>query len=105
MRALRDEEEVIETFAGSLMLMPKTGKRRMKIRAFFVQNVVKNGAFSISPALSFHAIVRSDSNVFKCVENDDLEGLVGLLEKRSASLTDYDPEGRSLLVVSFDAVG
>lgn len=100
MRAMRGDENVIETFAGSLILMPTTKKRRMKIQAFFVQNVMKNGAYSISPTLSFHAIVPLNSEVFRLIRQGDLTSLILLFEKGLASLTDCDPDGRSLLSVS-----
>jgi hypothetical protein len=104
MRAVRGEEDVTETFAGSLTLLPKTKKRRMKIRAFFVQIFI-NGAFAIAPTLSFHAIIPGDSKVFECIKWGNLEGLIELLEKGLASLTDCDPDRHSLLWVGFDALG
>lgn len=92
MQVYGDKAVVTETFAGSLTLMPKTKKRRMKIRAFFVQNVIKRGAFSISPTISFHAVIPDDSEVFHCIRNGDLRGLIKLLEEGLASLTDCDTE-------------
>lgn len=83
---------ITETFAGSLTLMPKTMKLRMKIRAFFVQNIIKHGAISISPILSFHEIIPDDSAVFKCVEDGDLAALIKLLKEGLASLNDCDTE-------------
>lgn len=96
-----EEQVVTEAFAGTLTLLPQTTTKRMKVRAFFTQKVMRSGAFSFSPVLSFHAIIPDDSEVFRLVEGGDIEGLTKLLQRRSASLTDCDTKGRSLLGVRF----
>jgi hypothetical protein len=40
-----ESETVTQVFAGSLTLMPKTKRRKMKLRAFFAQHIMRAGAF------------------------------------------------------------
>ncbi|KAK5464844.1 hypothetical protein LTS15_001407 [Exophiala xenobiotica] len=92
-----NEETVAECFFGTLTLISKKALNQIKLRAFFTQKVLENGTFSFSPALSFHAIVPDDSLVFDLVEQGDVKRLVEELQTGSASLTDCDCTGRSLL--------
>lgn len=97
---LYGDEEVTETFTGTLTLLPKTKERNMKIRAFFTQKKLASGSFSFLPTLSFHAVIPDDSKVFQIIKRGDLDGLCRMLQDRLASLTDCDTQGRSLLWVS-----
>ena len=92
-------EVVTEAFAGTLTLLPKTKGKKMKLRAFFAQHVMRNGVFSFAPTLSFHAIIPDNSSVFQLIESGDLEGLKQILQNGRASLTDCNTSGNSLLGV------
>jgi hypothetical protein len=93
------DEEIIETFAGTMTLLPKTTGKNIKIRAFFTQKVATRGSFSFIPILSFHAVIPDDSRVFQLIEEGNLHELIGMLKDGLASLTDCDTQGRSLLWV------
>ena len=92
-------EVATAAFAGTITLLPKTKRKKLKIRAFFSQYMMKNGTFSFAPTLSFHAVIPDDSPVFRLVEDGDLEGLKQMLQDGLASVTDCDTRGRSLLAV------
>lgn len=94
------KQDLKEKLAGTLKLLTKTkNKRNIKIRAFFVQQVLSQGTLSISPVLSFHAIIPDDSKVFQLIKHGDLQGLKQILQDGEASLTDRDTLSRSLLGV------
>ena len=93
------QQTVDEVFTGVLTLMPKMTRQRAKIRASFIQKVLREGVLSICPAISFHAIVPNDSPVFEIVKRGDVQSLRKLLDQGSASLTDCDTDGHSLLWV------
>nr|KAK5440399.1 hypothetical protein LTR18_007687 [Exophiala xenobiotica] len=99
-RADTDEETIAECFSGTLTLISEKALNQMKLRAFFTQKVLRNGTFSLSPVLSFHAMVPNNSLVFKLVHQGDVKRLVQELQAGSVSLTDCDSNGLSLLGVS-----
>jgi hypothetical protein len=92
-------EPVEEAFYETLTLMSKGSSNPVKLRAFFIQKILRSGVFSLSPTLSFHAIVPDDSLIFELVRQGNVKGLVEELQNGRASLTDCDSHGRSLLGV------
>lgn len=59
-----------------------------------------NQACSIPFKLYYQAMVPNDSNIWKIVEAGDVEALREAFVMQTASLTDRDEDGRSLLGVS-----
>jgi len=53
-----------------------------------------------SATITYQAIIPNDSEVFKIAGSGEVKELIELLVKGTASLTDRDEEGRSLLNVS-----
>ncbi|KAL0256667.1 hypothetical protein SLS55_009063 [Diplodia seriata] len=91
-------DEKILGFAANLTFMSSRPEIRMKISACFYQRMLSEGSYLIiPPMLSVHVIVPDDSDIFKLIKNDDLRGVVELLEQGRASLRDCDTKGRSLL--------
>lgn len=95
----KPEQEVEDIFEGTVSLIPKRTDRQTKISASFFQRVTKHGFFSLSPRLSFCAIIPDNSEIFALVENGDLKGIINHLQQGKTSLSDCDSEGRSLLNV------
>lgn len=53
-----------------------------------------------SARITYQATIPNNSEIFSIIEHGELEDLVKALENKTASLTDRDEEGRSLLNVS-----
>ncbi|CZR63154.1 uncharacterized protein PAC_13051 [Phialocephala subalpina] len=53
--------------------------------------------FNISANISYQAMIPNDSEVFKIVSSGQIKRLIEAVEQGTASLTDRDQEGRSLL--------
>ena len=83
--------------------MPDFSSLPAKVVAYFQHRVDSSGFWSFNPMISIHTIVPADSEVFRVIEEGDLEGLVRLFQNGEASLRDCDPRGRSLLAVSCTA--
>lgn len=64
-----------------------------------MQRVTKDGFFSLKPRLSFCAIIPHNSEIFDLIRDDDLGGIIDHLQLGKAFLSDWDPEGRTLLNV------
>lgn len=92
-------EQTTKSFAATISILPRTKERKMQIRASFFQHMTRNGGYSFTPTISFHAVIPNDSRVFRLAEGDDLDGLKQMLQDGLASLTDCDMNGRSLLGV------
>lgn len=88
-----------EAFEGIVTFLPTTSTSRTMITASFVQNVAKGRHYALPPTISFHAMIPDDSEVFRVCEKGELRELISLLNDGSASLTDCDTKGRSLLNV------
>ncbi|KAL9620343.1 MAG: hypothetical protein Q9160_005142 [Pyrenula sp. 1 TL-2023] len=94
------QESAREVFAGNLTLVLSRSRNKAKLRTFFVQRVLSNGAFTFSPTISFHAMIPNDSQIFDLVRRGDVDHMIKLLEGGLASLNDCDEDGHSLLWVS-----
>ena len=86
--------------ALKVSFIPKERRRTIGLCATFnnVMNEV-NGP-RMSPRLRTFNVVPDDSEIIRCVERNDLNGLQTLFDKREASPTDVDSRGFSLLSVS-----
>ncbi len=60
-----------------------------------------NPRLSPSATITYQAILPNDSEIFKIVRSGKPKDLLKALEAKTASLTDRDEEGRSLLNVSY----
>lgn len=90
--------EVIEVFEGDMIFLPNSVPNT-RISVSFQQRLTHQGSLLGKPTISFSAILPDNSEVFLRIKDGDLEGLLQLLAQGAASLTDRDPEGRSLLNV------
>lgn len=97
--AIKPNEVVEEIFEGRVNFIPKRTDRQTKISTSFMQRVTKDGFFSLKPRLSFCAIIPHNSEIFALVGDGDLKGIIVHLQQGKASLSDCDPEGRTLLNV------
>ncbi|KAF4629078.1 hypothetical protein G7Y89_g9078 [Cudoniella acicularis] len=81
-------------FAARVAIVP-SGTRTPLFR------VIVDFSPHLDPAakITYQAVISNDSEVFGIVARGDVERLVGALEKHTASLTDLDEQGRSLLNV------
>jgi hypothetical protein len=91
-------------FAAKVEFLPNSLVYPAKVATYFRQSIQHNGFRSIHPIISVHMIVPKDSEVFECVKEGDLHGLLQLLKDGKASLRDCDEKGRSLLNVSANFV-
>ena len=91
-----DFPEVLE---ASFAFLPNN-IRNPRIAVVFQQRMSYEGSFLKKPALSISALLPDDSEVFRLIEEGDLNGLKRSLSLREAFLNDRDLEGRSLLNVS-----
>ena len=96
---IKPDQEVEDIFEGTVNFITKRTDRQTKISTSFLQRVTKEGFFSLKPRLSFCAIIPDNSEIFALVESGDLKGIINHLQQRIASLSDCDPEGRTLLNV------
>ncbi len=90
----------VDWFEGTVSLRPKSGTSRKKLLLSFLQRFSSSGFTSLSPTLSFHALLPCESAIFFAIEMGDMTSMLGLRNDKEASLTDCDTEGRSLLSVS-----
>lgn len=96
---IKPDEEVEEIFEGRIDFIPKRTNRQIRISASFMQRVAKDGFFSLKPRLSFCAVIPYNSEIFDLVSCGDLKGIIDHIQQGKASLSDCDPEGRTLLNV------
>ncbi|KAI9873346.1 MAG: hypothetical protein M1830_000510 [Pleopsidium flavum] len=89
-------EKVIEVFEGTVSLVPLKDTQKTKFCVAFYQKVTNAGLCVLNPSLSFPSMVPFNSEIFYIVKVGDVHKLKELLNEGAASLTDCDPEGRSL---------
>jgi hypothetical protein len=51
--------------------------------------------------ITYQAMIPNDSEIFSLIESGQVEEFINALEQGTASLTDHDEEGRSLLLVRY----
>jgi hypothetical protein len=96
----RYEQKNLFEFAAKFEFLPNSLVYPAKVATYFRQSIQHDGFCSIHPIISIHMIVPKNSEVFECVKEGDLHGLLQLLRDGKASLRDCDEKGRSLLSVS-----
>jgi hypothetical protein len=95
-----DAEE--EYLLGTVSFMPNRTRRTKNVRIqISIQQKVSPDGFmtSLRPTLSFSAILPNDSEVFLKVKAGDLDGLQRMLADGTATLSDCNERGNSLLTV------
>lgn len=93
-------ERILE-FAANLTFMSSCPELKLKLSAAFYQRMLSEGGyFIIPPMLSVHVMIPDDSEIFRLIKDDNLQGVMKLLDQGRASLRDCDTKGRSLLSVS-----
>ncbi|KAE9380968.1 hypothetical protein N431DRAFT_137126 [Stipitochalara longipes BDJ] len=70
---------------------------RSRMKRTVCVNLDFNPRWDLPMKLTYQAMVPNDSEVFKIVEAGDVEALERVLDMKTASLTDRDEDGRSLL--------
>lgn len=95
-----DGETLSEMFGGTITLQCPEKPHRKKLNVSFHQRVTSWGTSMFTPAISFHSMRPMGSEVFNIAAYGDVQELIELLQGVDASLSDCDPEGRSLLHVS-----
>ncbi len=93
--------DIPELLEASFTFLPNNAQNPW-ISVNFKQSMSYEGSFLRRPALSVSAILPRDSEVFRLIEDGDLNGLIQSLSLRKAFLTDRDLDGRCLLNVSID---
>lgn len=88
----------LNTYAGRATFFTRDSAFPYKTSATVTQNFTCNGYYSLKPTLSYHAMMPFKSEIF-VTETGNLQNLKNLLQEKRASLTDCDPDGRSLLSV------
>ena len=91
--------EVNKSFDMSLSYLPKSSKKA-HVAMLLSQQEVEEGCVLRSPMLCVSALLPEESEVFRVIENGDLQRLQRMLWTREASLNDRDISGRCLLNVS-----
>ena len=94
-----NQDLVFEYFSATLDYIPSGQVSNFKITAKFHQYVRLHNFTSLSPALTYAAMVPEDAEIFSCVYADDVRGMLSLIEQGLASFSDCDPKGRPLLYV------
>ena len=93
-----------EHFSARIKLIPSSfNGSNFQIILDLSQEFTKKGIVSLTPRLSFRSIIPYDSEIFDIVQFGSVASLREALANRSASLTDCDPDGRSLLHVNIDS--
>jgi hypothetical protein len=87
-----------------------TANKTVAARVVIVPSSIETSPFRVvfdltphldpSTAITYQAMIPNDSEVFKIASFGEVKELIQLLERSTASLTDRDEEGRSLLNVS-----
>ena len=95
----KPDQEVEDIFEGIVSFIPKRTDRRTKISTSFFQRLSQDGFSSLSPRLSFCAIIPDNSEIFALVQCGDLKGIINHLQQGKPSFSDRDTEGRTLLNV------
>jgi hypothetical protein len=95
----------LKTRRGATNTVNKTVAARLVIVPSGIGTSPFHMIFNFSPRLdpsatvTYQAIIPNDSKVFEIVGSGDVKELIELLEKGTASLTDCDEDGCSLLLV------
>ncbi len=92
------DSEVFEVFEGEITFLPNSVPNT-RISVSFEQRSTYQGSLLGKPTISFSATLPDNSEVFLRIKDGDMEGLLQLLARGAASLTDRDSIGRSLLNV------
>lgn len=93
-----------EHFSARIKLIPSSfTDSNLQIILDLAQEITKKGIVSLTPHLSFRSIIPYDSEIFDIVQFGSVASLREAIANRSASLTDCDPDGRSLLHVNIDS--
>ena len=96
-----DEDPTVETFEARMTFTPAfqpAAKSQMILSVS--QTITRRSSISLTPMLSFRCVVPATSVIFDIVRYGSVRELQRILTDGDASLTDCDPDGRSLLNVS-----
>ena len=94
----QDGTEVVESFS-SLCLDPQTPRAGVPITVHFGETTLHSAVSFINPVISAYRTIPDESEIFRVVENDDLESLVTLLADGKATIRDCNELGTTLLHV------
>lgn len=90
-----ESASVDETFGAKVAIVPnQTVESPLRVVVDFTPHL------NPSATITYHAFIPNDSEIFEIVKYGQVKDLIKFLDNRSASLTNRDEEGRSLLHVS-----
>jgi hypothetical protein len=90
-----------EKFSARIVFIPTRGTDlRTKVILNVFQESTSTGSLLSTPILSYRSIIPETSEVFQIVQWGTLRDLQKAFSEGTASVTDCDPDGRSLLNVS-----
>jgi hypothetical protein len=99
-----EEPSAEEKFSARMVIVPASGTDlRSKVILNVSQQSTSTSSILSTPILSFRSIIPANSKIFDIVRYDTLRDLQKALCEGSASVTDCDPDGRSLLNVSINS--
>jgi hypothetical protein len=91
-----------------------TTDREFRARVAIVPSCSKTSRFRVvfdftphfdpKPKITYQAMIPNDSEIFNLIEFGNVEEFINALEQGTASLTDRDEQGRSLLSVSYQEI-
>ena len=93
-----------EKFSARIVFIPTSSTDlRTKVILNVSQKSTSTGSLLSTPMLSFRSIIPEDSETIEIVEFGTLRDLQKAFSEGTASITDCNPDGRSLLNVSIDS--
>jgi hypothetical protein len=93
-----DGKQIVQRLS-SLYLEPQSLGEGSPIAIHFGETTIDSAVSFINPVVSAYRIVPDDSEVFRVVANDNLEGFRTLLAEGEATIRDCDERGATLLHV------
>lgn len=91
---------ILTETCSALSVQRAHGSQGPRIAAFFGESIDVQRAVMIDPIILAYNQVHNDAEVFRLVQDDDLDGFMKHLARGRASIRDCDEAGRSLLHVS-----
>lgn len=88
------------SFSGQITFIPRSNLPQAAMTASFSQRIFAQESSHLMFRLSFRRMIPSNSYLFKCVQNGDINGIIRLVQDGLASLRDCDIQGRGLLTAS-----
>ena len=92
------QDLVFEYFSATLDYVPSGQTSNFKITASFRQYARLQSFTSLSPTLTYSAMMPENAEIIRRVKANDVPGMLSLLEQGFASITDCDPRVTSFAI-------